>query len=59
MPLNNLNNAHLTDAQQSEIKNAVSTLETALSGLNITLTPEERRNYGSVNKQHKLLINTG
>lgn len=57
MPLNNLNNAHLTEAQQTEIKNALAALETALSGLNVTLTPEERRNYGSVNEQHKLLIN--
>ena len=57
MPINNLNNAHLTEAQMNEIKTALSTLETALSALNVTLTPEERRTYGSVNEQHKLLIN--
>lgn len=43
MPINNLNNAHLTEAQMNEIKTALSTLETALSALNVTLTPEERR----------------
>ena len=57
MPINNLNNAHLTEAQMNEIKTALSTLETALSALNVTLTPEERRTYGSVNEQNKLLIN--
>ena len=57
MPINNLNNAHLTEAQMNDIKTALSTLETALSALNVTLTPEERRTYGSVNEQNKLLIN--
>lgn len=57
MPINNLNNAHLTEAQMNEIKTALTTLETALSALNVTLTPEERRTYGSVNEQNKLLIN--
>lgn len=57
MPINKRNNAHLTEAQMNEIKTALSTLETALSALNVTLTPEERRTYGSVNEQNKLLIN--
>lgn len=57
MPITNLNNAHLTEAQQTEIKNALSTLENALSSLNVTLTAAERQQYGSVNEQHKLLIN--
>ena len=57
MPINNLNNAHLTEAQMNEIKTALTTLETALSSLTLTLTAEERKNYGSVNEQNKLLIN--
>lgn len=57
MPINNLNNVHLTEAQQTEIKTALSTLENALATLNVTLTPEERQQYGSVNEQNKLLIN--
>ena len=57
MPINNLNNAHLTEAQMNEIKTALTTLETALSALTVTHTPEERRTYGSVNEQNKLLIN--
>ena len=57
MPINNLNNVHFTDAQKKDIKDAVTALETALASLNVTLTPDERRTYGSVNEQHKLLIN--
>lgn len=57
MPINNLNNAHLTQAQMTEIKNAMTALETSLSTLNITLTPQERQTYGSVNEQNKLLVN--
>ena len=57
MPITNLNNAHLTDEQKQAINNAVKALETALEPLQINLKPEERRKYGSVNEQHKLLIN--
>ncbi len=57
MPINNLNNAHLTQAQITEIKTALTALETALAPLTVTLTPEERKSYGSVNEQNKLLIN--
>ena len=57
MPINNLNNAHLTEAQMNDIKTALTTLENALAPLTVTLTPEERKNYGSVNEQNKLLIN--
>lgn len=38
----NLLSLTLTDAQVSDIDNALSTLETALSGL-ISLTPDQRR----------------
>lgn len=57
MPINNLNSAHLSETQKNDITAAISTLENALSVLKVTLTPEERRTYGSVNEQHKLLIN--
>lgn len=57
MPINNLNNSHLTNAQVTEIQNAITALENALAMLTITLTPEERRTYGSVNEQNKLLVN--
>ena len=57
MPINNLNNSHLTNAQVTEIQNAINALENALAMLTVTLTPEERRTYGSVNEQNKLLVN--
>lgn len=57
MPINNLNNSHLTNAQVTEIQNAITALENALAMLTVTLTPEERRTYGSVNEQNKLLVN--
>lgn len=57
MPINNLNNTHLTAAQVTEVKNALTALETALALLTVTLTPDERIAYGSVNEQNKLLVN--
>lgn len=57
MPINNLNNSHLSTAQKDDVKNALATLETALASLNVTLTAQERQTYGSVNEQNKLLIN--
>lgn len=57
MPINNLNNSHLTNVQVTEIQNAITALENALAMLTVTLTPEERRTYGSVNEQNKLLVN--
>jgi len=35
----------------------MTALETALATLNVTLTPQERQTYGSVNEQNKLLVN--
>lgn len=57
MPINNLNNTHLTDAQKESITSALSQLEAALEPLTVSLTPDERKRYGSVNELHKLLIN--
>lgn len=44
-------------ADENDIKTALTTLENALAPLTVTLTAEERKNYGSVNEQNKLLIN--
>ena len=57
MPINNLNNAHYSEAKKTAIKAALTVLENELSDLNSNLTPEERQLYGSVNEQHKLFIN--
>lgn len=57
MPINNLNNVHLTEAQITAAKDALTQLEDAFALLNVTLTPAERSTYGSVNEQNKLLVN--
>lgn len=57
MPITNLNNTHLTAAQITAINNALNALETALASINTQLTPEERKQYGSINEQNKLLVN--
>ncbi|MBU8883686.1 hypothetical protein CBW16_06525 [Flavobacteriaceae bacterium JJC] len=57
MPLTNLNNVHLTPAQVTAAKDAVTELENALSVVNVSLTPEDRKRYGSINEQNKLLVN--
>lgn len=57
MPITNLNNTHLTAAQVTAINTALTSLETALASINTQLTPDERKQYGSINEQNKLLVN--
>lgn len=57
MPLSNLNNSHLDAAKKTEVINAITALEEALSSLTVSITPEERSRYGSINEQNKLLVN--
>ncbi|MDR2148794.1 MAG: hypothetical protein LBE91_20325 [Tannerella sp.] len=57
MPLTNLNNLHLSASQLSAAQSALTQLETALSVVNVNLTAEDRRRYGSINEQHKLFVN--
>lgn len=57
MGLTNLNNTHLDNAKLTSILDAITTLETALADFTINLSPEDRRRYGSINEQNKLLVN--
>ncbi len=57
MPISNLNNVHLSAEQVAQAQSALSQLEQVLTAVNINLTPDERRKYGSVNEQNKLFIN--
>ena len=57
MPITNLNNSHLTAAQVTAAKTALTSLETALAAVNINLSAEDRQRYGSINEQNKLLVN--
>lgn len=57
MPFTNLDNRHFDDAEKELVKNALTSLEDALSQKLANLTAEERQKYGSVNEQNKLIIN--
>lgn len=57
MSITNLNNSHLTDAQDTNAKDALTALETTLAIVNINLSAEDRQRYGSINEQNKLLVN--
>ena len=57
MSLKHLNNVHLDGQQKNALEQALTQLEQALQPLNVTLSPEERHRYGSVNEQNKLFIN--
>jgi hypothetical protein len=57
MSITNLNNTHLTTAEVTAAKDALTALETALAVVNVNLSAEDRQRYGSVNEQNKLLVN--
>lgn len=57
MGITNLNNAHLDHAKLASILNAISVLEMELGNLNFNLSPQDRKRYGSINEQNKLLVN--
>jgi hypothetical protein len=57
MPFENLNNNHYTAAEKTAVQTALSTIETTLSPRYRNLSAEERKKYGSVNEQNKLIVN--
>jgi hypothetical protein len=57
MSITNLNNSHLRDVQATNVKDALTVLETALAVVNINLSAEDRQRYGTINEQNKLLVN--
>lgn len=57
MPFNNLNSVHLTPAEINKVDTALNDLDHAFANINVTLTPKERQEYGSINEQNKLLVN--
>lgn len=57
MPFNDFNSRHFSAAEQTALTDAMNALETALSGKLANLSPEERKQYGSVNETNKLIIN--
>ncbi|MCD0480599.1 hypothetical protein LPB90_19325 [Chryseobacterium sp. LC2016-29] len=57
MGITNLNNTHLDNAKLSSILNAITILEIELGNFNFNLSPQDRKRYGSINEQNKLLVN--
>jgi hypothetical protein len=57
MGLSNLNATHLSSAKITAANDAISALETAIEEININLSTEDRRRYGSINEQNKLFVN--
>lgn len=57
MGLSNLNTTHLSSAKITAANDAISALETAIEEININLSTEDRRRYGSINEQNKLFVN--
>lgn len=56
MAASNMNNTHLTAAQVTAINNAITALEAAMAPLTVNLTPEERKKYGRINEENKLIV---
>ncbi|CAM1343778.1 hypothetical protein [Tenacibaculum amylolyticum] len=48
---------YFTSDEQTAISNALSPLETSLTSKLANLSPDERRQFGSINEQNKLVIN--
>jgi len=57
MPFENLNNVHYTAAEKTAAATALTDLETALTAKFRNLSPDERKKYGSINEQNKLIVN--
>jgi hypothetical protein len=57
MPFTNLENRHFTAAEKTTINGLMNQIETAFANKIANLTPEERKKYGSINEQNKLIVN--
>ena len=55
--LKNLNGTHLSAEQIEAVNTSLGSLETALTDTVSNLSSEERRKYGSISEQNKLLVN--
>lgn len=57
MGITNLNNVHLDNAKVASILAAIAVLENELAEFNYNLSAQDRKRYGSINEQNKLLVN--
>lgn len=56
MALDNLISVSFTDEELTKISTAIEQINTILKGKAINLTPEDRRQYGSIADRNKLLV---
>ncbi len=57
MPFTNFENRHFSSEEKNAVNTALASLETELIPKLANLTADERKQYGSVNEQNKLIIN--
>ena len=57
MPISNLNNTHLTQAQINDANKGLDLIEKAMETIVVNLSEKERQKYGSINEQNKLFVN--
>lgn len=57
MALENLISVSFTEAELNILDTALSDIEQVLEGKAVNLTPDERRQYGSIAEQNKLVVN--
>ena len=57
MALENVISVAFTEAELTQLDQAISSIETVLQGKTINLTPEQRQQYGSIAEQNKLFVN--
>ncbi|MFA6278442.1 MAG: hypothetical protein WC622_16970 [Pedobacter sp.] len=57
MPFLNFDSRHFSVNEKNAVTAALTALETALAAKVANLSPEERKQFGSVNEQNKLVIN--
>ena len=57
MPFENLNNNHYSNVEKASVFEIITTLEETLSAKFKNLSAEERKKYGSINEQNKLIVN--
>ncbi len=57
MAFENLIQVTFTDEELTKIDSALQSIETVLKGKTVKLSPDERRQYGSIAEQNKLFVN--
>jgi hypothetical protein len=57
MAIKNLNNNHFDTEEKQSVNSMLQSLESILSAKIKVLTPEDRKRYGSVSEQNKLIVN--